>query len=156
RGRLGCVVDDDLPEVLGGAQRVRGQDPDLDEVLEVAVLVERGEPFDRVRGQLVVVAARDLEEGRRPDRPLEVDVELDLRVRHSVNGSPGSTPCAAQRFSKKTAAQIEPSNKRSTGIAWSVIETKSTPGSRTTMMMQTPTPIRRLLRRFAAETIPSR
>ena len=38
--RLGGVVDDDLAEVLLGAQAVRGQDPDLDEVGEVAEPVE--------------------------------------------------------------------------------------------------------------------
>ena len=40
RSGLGCVVDGDLPEIVTCPQRVRGQDPDLDEVLEVAVLVE--------------------------------------------------------------------------------------------------------------------
>ena len=158
RGRLRRVVDDHLPEVGGGLERVRGQDPDLDEVLEVPVLVERREALDGVRRQRVVVATRDLEQGRRPDRPLEVDVELDLRIHQlspvPVSGSPGRTPCAAQRFSKKTAAQIEPSNSRSTGIIWSPIETKSTPGSRTTMTMQIPTPIRRLLRSRAGREDP--
>jgi hypothetical protein len=51
----------------------------------------------------MVVAARDLEQRLRPDRPLEVDVELDLGVRQlspvPVSGS-GSTPACDQRRSK--------------------------------------------------------
>jgi len=34
--RLAGIVDDDLAEVLLGAQAVRREDPDLDEVVEVA------------------------------------------------------------------------------------------------------------------------
>ena len=41
RGRLRGVVDDDLAEVDVGPDRVRGHDPELDEVVEVAELVER-------------------------------------------------------------------------------------------------------------------
>jgi hypothetical protein len=47
---LGPVVDDDLPEVVGRPQRMRRQDPDLDEVREVAEFVERRQVFDGVRG----------------------------------------------------------------------------------------------------------
>ena len=103
-GGLGGVVDDDLAEIVSRPQRVRRQDPDLDEVLEVAELVELREPLDGVRRQRVVVAARDLEQRLRPDGALQVDVELDLRVRHSVTSG---GPC--QRFSKNNASQIEPS-----------------------------------------------
>ena len=46
--RLGRVVDDDLAEVVARPERVRRQDPDLDEVLEVAVLVELGQALDGV------------------------------------------------------------------------------------------------------------
>ncbi len=49
------IVDDDLSEVGGGPQRVRGQHPDLDEVREVAEAVERFE----VVGQRIVVPLRD-------------------------------------------------------------------------------------------------
>src|SRR3954470_7757080 len=160
RRRFGRVVDDDPPEVVARAKRVRRQHPDLDEVLEIAVLVELGEALHGVCRERVLVAPRDLEEGLRPHGPFEMDVQLDLGITQlspvPVSGSPGSTPCAAQRFSKKTAAQIDPSKSKSTGTACRPIDTKSTPGRRTTTMMQMPTPIRRLLRSRAAETIPSR
>ena len=55
RGGLGGVVRHHLPEVGGGLQRVGREDPDLDEVREVAEAVERLE----VVGQRVVVALRD-------------------------------------------------------------------------------------------------
>ena len=101
--RLGGVVDHDLAEVVTRPERVRRQDPDLDEVLEVAVLIELGQALDGVDGQRVVVAARDLEQRRRPYGPLEMDVELDLGVRQlspvPVRGS-GSTPACDQRRSK--------------------------------------------------------
>src|SRR5581483_10846453 len=78
--RLGRVVDDHLPVVLFLLQRVRREDPDLDEVPEVGEPVELLQPFDRRRRQRVVVPPRDLEERVRADRPLEVDVQLDLRI----------------------------------------------------------------------------
>ena len=96
RGGLGRVVDDDLAEVLRRLQRVRGQDPDLDEVREVAEVVELGEPLLGLGRERVVVAPRDLEQRRRPHRPLEVDVQLDLRIAHS-----------RQRGSRKVARPIE-------------------------------------------------
>src|SRR5262249_24639992 len=71
--------DDDLAEVVGRPQRVRREDPDLDEVREVAELVERAQLLDRRARQCVVVSLRDLEQGLRPDRAFEVDVQLDLR-----------------------------------------------------------------------------
>jgi hypothetical protein len=78
--RLRRVVDDHLPEVRLAAQAVRGQDPDLDEVVEVAEAVELAQPLDRVRRQRLAVPLRDREQRLGPDRPLEVDVQLDLRV----------------------------------------------------------------------------
>ena len=107
RGRLRCVVDDDLAEVVGLLERVRGQDPDLDEVREVPELVELSESLHCVGGERVVVPPRDLEQRLRPHRPLEVDVQLDLRVRHE--GSTAASSRAAQRRSISTASQIVPS-----------------------------------------------
>ena len=84
--RLGRVVDDDLPEVLARPQRVRREDPDLDEVREVAELVERAQLLDGRARKRVVVPSRDLEQRLGPHRPLEVDVQLDLRERrHPAN-----------------------------------------------------------------------
>ena len=60
-GGLGGVVDDDLAEVVRLPQRMGRQDPCLDEVLEVAELVELREALDRLCRERVVVAARDLE-----------------------------------------------------------------------------------------------
>jgi hypothetical protein len=77
-GRLLRVVDDDLPKVLVGLEREGGQDPDLDEVGEVAVVVEQRQPLDGVRGEGVIVSPRDLEQRLGPHGPLEVDVELDF------------------------------------------------------------------------------
>ena len=80
RGRLLGVVDDHLPEVRLGAERVRRQHPDLDEVPEVA---ERGRAPRAPRpvgGQRVVVAPGDLPQRAGAHCPLEVDVQLDLRV----------------------------------------------------------------------------
>jgi hypothetical protein len=54
-------------------------------VLEVAELVERGELLDGLARQRVVVAARDLEQRLRPDRALEMNVQLDLRIGHAAN-----------------------------------------------------------------------
>jgi hypothetical protein len=80
-----CVLDHDLPEVLGTFECARSEHEDLDEMREVAVLVQRPELVDRVDGQLIAVPARDLEQGLRPHRPLEVDVELDLWKRHDAS-----------------------------------------------------------------------
>ena len=74
RGRLCRVVDHDLAEVLLALERVRGQDPDLDEVLEVAEVVQRGQLLLAVRGEWIVVPARDLEQRRGPHRSFEMDV----------------------------------------------------------------------------------
>jgi hypothetical protein len=80
-GRFACVVHHDLAEVLVVLQRIRREDPDVAEVGEVAVVVELRDALFRVRGECVVVAAGDLEQGLRPHRPLEMDVQLDLRER---------------------------------------------------------------------------
>jgi hypothetical protein len=50
RRGLRRVVDDDLPEVGRRPERVRRQDPDLDEVAEVAEAVQLLQPLDRVGG----------------------------------------------------------------------------------------------------------
>ena len=83
RGGLRCVFNDDLAEVLRRSKRVCGQHPDLDEVREVAEVVQRCESFLRIGREVVVVPAGDLQQGPRPHRPLQVDVQLDLRVAHS-------------------------------------------------------------------------
>jgi hypothetical protein len=62
-GSFGGVGDDDLPEVVPGAEHVRRQDPDLDEVREIAVVVELRHLLHRVRRERVVVSMRDLEQG---------------------------------------------------------------------------------------------
>ena len=69
-------------------------------------LVELGESFDGVRGKRVVVTARDLEQRRRPHSALEVDVELELRVRHEACVVASSRP---ERRSTSTESQIESS-----------------------------------------------
>src|SRR5262249_25014611 len=87
-GRLGRVVDDHLPVVGLGLQRVRRQDPHLDEVPEVGEPVELLEPLDAVGRQRVVVASRDLEQRLRANRALEMHVELDLGIgRHAPHAT---------------------------------------------------------------------
>src|SRR5438046_10192603 len=73
-----------MAEVLAPREGVGGQDPDLDELCEVPEVVQAREPLDAVRRQRIVVAARDLEQRLRPHGALEVDVELDLGVRHEA------------------------------------------------------------------------
>ena len=79
RGRLARVVDHDLAEVVARAQAVRGEDPHVDEVREVRELVQRLQALDGVRRQRLAVSPGDVQQRLRPDRPLEVDVQLDLR-----------------------------------------------------------------------------
>ena len=81
RGGFGRVVDDHLAVVLFLLQRVRREDPHLDEVAEVGEAIELLQALDRVGRQRVVVAPRDLEQRVRAHGALEVDVQLDLRVR---------------------------------------------------------------------------
>ena len=97
RRRLGRVVDDHLAVVLFAPQRVRREDPDLDEVAEVREAIQLLQSLDRVGRQRVVVAARDLEQRVRAHGPLEVDVQLDLRVRircRRLHRTEGSCACA--------------------------------------------------------------
>ena len=77
--RLGGIVDHDLAEVVRRLERVRGEDPDLDEVVEVPVAIEIADPLRSVGRKGEVVPAGDLEEGLRPHRRLEMHVQLDLR-----------------------------------------------------------------------------
>jgi hypothetical protein len=104
--RLLRVVGDDLPEVLRRSQAVRRQDPDLDEVVEVAEAVELAQPLDGRRGQREVVAASNFEQRLGPNRRLEVDVQLDLRKRRfrqksePSNAASPIVPRRVQRFSK--------------------------------------------------------
>ncbi len=72
------VLDRDAPEVVRAAQAVGGQDPDLDEVVEVPEAIELRQLRFGGRGELEPVRARERKQRRRPDRPLEVDVQLDL------------------------------------------------------------------------------
>jgi hypothetical protein len=101
--RLGRVVDHHLPEVVSLPEGVRRQHPDLDEVLEVAEPVQRLQLLDGFAGEGVVVAPGDLEQRRRAHGRLEVDVELDLRVRHSIVVA---SCLGRQRFSSRTDSQI--------------------------------------------------
>ena len=87
RGRLAGVVDDDLAEVGVGPDRVRRHDPELDEVVEVAELVERGQLRLGRGGQLARVAAGDAQQRRRAHGALEVDVQLDLRIDGRAGGA---------------------------------------------------------------------
>jgi hypothetical protein len=96
RRRLARVLDDDPPEVVGAAQRLCRQHPDAHEVGEVAVLVELGQLVSVSRRHGNVVPACDLEQRRGLHRPLEVNVQLDLRIWHwlplcarSDEGAPG-------------------------------------------------------------------
>ena len=83
RGCLGRVVDHDLPEVPFGSQRAGRHPPHVEEVREVAELVDRGQLPGRAGGQRDAIAAGDLEQGGRTDGALEMDVQLDLRVGHA-------------------------------------------------------------------------
>ena len=92
RRGLGGVAGHDLAEVLRRAERIGGEDPDLDEVGEVAEPIERLE----VVGQRIVVPLRDRAQRVGPHRPLEVDVQLDLRVRRSAgHRTQGTGACAS-------------------------------------------------------------
>ena len=84
-------------------------------------------------------------------------MELDLRVRQRRGaGAARRLPASSQRRSMNTATQIEASKRMRIGTVWRTIETRSTPGRRTTAMMQRPTPMRRFRRRHAVERTPSR
>src|ERR671911_1535004 len=120
---------------------------------EVAVVVERSQPLDGVGGQRVVVSPRDLEQGRGADRPFEVDVKLDLWIRHSVARR---VSAACQRRSSTTDSQIESSKSAKSGRTSSASETGSTVGSRIAAQSKTTYPIRRLLRSCAEVRTPSR
>jgi hypothetical protein len=50
-GSLAGVVDDELTEVVGVSQRVRDEDPDVDELIEVTELVQLSETLDGVDRQ---------------------------------------------------------------------------------------------------------
>ena len=67
-GRLGGVVHHDLAEVALGAQHAGGDRPGLEEMVEVAVLVQAGQPLGRVGGQRDVVAPGDVQQRASPGR----------------------------------------------------------------------------------------
>src|SRR5439155_21427358 len=98
------VLDHDLAKILGVLERGRGEHEDLDEVREVAVFVQRPKVLDRVDRQLIAVPPRDLQERLRTYRPLEVDVELDLRIRQDA--SVGASSRVRYRRSTKTESRI--------------------------------------------------
>jgi hypothetical protein len=81
-GRLGRVIDNYLAEVSCGPQRAGGQLPDLDEVGEVAELIQASQPFDRVSRKGHAVAAGDLQQSPCPDGALQMHMQLDLRESH--------------------------------------------------------------------------
>src|SRR4029453_18218652 len=120
------VVDHDLVEVVAALQRVRREDPALDEGREGPVLIELCGAADGVGRKRVVVTPRDLEQRVRPHGPLQVDVELDFRQGYSGP----SVPAAAHRFSSATDSQIESSNRIQSGATSKASETGSTVGSR--------------------------
>ena len=81
-GSLSRVVDHHLAEVVRGTQGGRGHHPHFDEVREVAKPEEIGQALDRIGRQGHVIAPRDLEQSRRTYGALEVDVQLNLGIRH--------------------------------------------------------------------------
>ena len=78
------VVDGDAAEVVGVPQHVRGHDPDLDEVREIAKAVELRELLRAVGREREPVPSCELEERVRPDGAFEVHVQLDLGVRQGA------------------------------------------------------------------------
>jgi len=92
RRGLGRVGHDHLPEVRLGPQRAGGQPPHLEEVQEVAELVQGGQPFDRVGGQRDAVAPGDLQQRPGPHGALQVHVQLDLRMDHDAPSGPDYPP----------------------------------------------------------------
>jgi hypothetical protein len=101
------VVDDDLTEVLCRAEGVRREDPDLDEVVEVAEAVELSEPLNRLCGELETVPLRDLEQPLGPNRGLEMDVKLDL----GVGGRPAFPGILHSRGAYRVAPQTRLSRR---------------------------------------------
>ena len=74
RGCLTRIVDDDLAEVPLALERIGREDPDLDEMPEVAEVIEGRELVLGIDRQGVVVTASDLEQRRRAHRSFEVNV----------------------------------------------------------------------------------
>ena len=60
--RLGRVVHDQLPKVIGVAERVGNEGPDVHEVVEIAELIELPEVVRGFHRQRVVIPASDLEQ----------------------------------------------------------------------------------------------
>ena len=85
--RLFGVLDDNAAEVVGALERPRDQLEDLDEMCEVAELVQLAELLRGAARERVVVPPCDLEQRFRSNRAFEVHVQLDLRVRHRANVS---------------------------------------------------------------------
>lgn len=94
RHRLRCILDDDPAEVVVGLGGSHSELEDLDEVAEVPESVQ----VLQIVRQRVVVALRDLPQRLRAYRPLEVDVQLDLRVRHTRDGSGRRTATRRSRL----------------------------------------------------------
>ena len=73
-GRFSRVINDHLPEVVIGAQDIRGEHPHLDEVREVTELIEGSGFLNRGERQHLAVPPGDVQERLRPNRSLEVHV----------------------------------------------------------------------------------
>src|SRR6185369_2312523 len=96
----------------------------VEEVREVSEVVEGLDLLLGPGRQRVVVPPRHLEQRLRPHRPLEVDVQLDLRVGHSVAVTVlGSR---RQRGSKNVARPIESALMKTTATTERIVDTGST------------------------------
>jgi hypothetical protein len=78
---FGRVLNYDLAKILAGSEDLRGQVPDLEEVSKVAVAVEFAQLVDAPSRQAHIIAPGDRQQRLWPNRPLEMNMQLDLRVR---------------------------------------------------------------------------
>ena len=88
--RLRGVVDDNLTEVIVGAQDVGRENPCVNEVLKVSEPVELFQAFDGLSRERKIVSPCDLQQSVSADGSFEVYMELDLghdRRSHAVDRS---------------------------------------------------------------------